>query len=129
MLAGTTGLVFAAVAPHGFMCIREAAGPHERDLARPTRAAMEELGRRLAAAAPEVVVITTPHGIHVQGAFAVVVASRAGGVLEGTTVRLGVPVDRDLAAAAIHAMREAGVPALAVSFGGNDPTEAEMPMD
>ena len=41
---------------------------------------MEELGRRCAAAAPEVAVVVTPHSVHVEGHFAVVTAAQGGGV-------------------------------------------------
>jgi len=127
--AGSRGLVFAAVAPHGYMCIAEAAAPAERGLALSTRAALVEHGRRLAAAAPDVVVILTPHGAHVEGSFAVVTAGGASGELQGTPVSLTVSLDRALAAAIIRTMRESRLPVLGVSFGGNDPSEAVMPMD
>jgi hypothetical protein len=40
---------------------------------------MEELGRRFAAAAPDVAVLVTPHSVHVDGHFAVVTAGRGSG--------------------------------------------------
>jgi aromatic ring-opening dioxygenase LigB subunit len=95
---------FAAVAPHGDV---------EGDLA----AAMEELGRRLPRDAALVVV--TPHTVHVEGSFAVVVSSRVG----------AHAVDRDLALRLVEAVRAAGLPVVGVSYGGNDPSEAELPAD
>ena len=81
---------------------------------------MLELGRRCAAADPETLVVLTPHGIHVEGRFAVVVAGRMAGALDGTpTVALDVPVDRGLATATLAALQVAGIPAVGVSFGGN----------
>ena len=50
-------LVFAAIAPHGSMAIAEWCKPEERGLAAKTRAAMEDLGRRFSAVAPEVTVV------------------------------------------------------------------------
>ena len=58
-------LVFAAIAPHGSMAIAEWCKPEERALAAKTRSAMEDLGRRFAAASPEVTIVLTPHNIHV----------------------------------------------------------------
>ncbi|MBV8561922.1 MAG: hypothetical protein JOZ56_02415 [Actinobacteria bacterium] len=60
-------IAFACIAPHGDM-----------DLDPALRAAMEELGRRFAAAAPDVAVVVTPHNVHVEGHFAVVTAGRVG---------------------------------------------------
>jgi aromatic ring-opening dioxygenase LigB subunit len=97
-------LVFACIAPHG-----------DVDLASELRAAMEELGRRCTAAAPDVAVVVSPHSIHVDGHFAVVTAGKVG---EWET-------DGALAAALV----EAPLPILGVSYGGNDPATAEFPLD
>jgi aromatic ring-opening dioxygenase LigB subunit len=97
-------LVFACIAPHGDM-----------DLDVGLRAAMEELGRRAAAAAPEVAVVVSPHSVHVEGHFAVITAGKVG---EWET-------DQALAAALLAAP----LPILGVSYGGNDPQSAEFPLD
>lgn len=97
-------IVFAAIAPHG-----------DVDLAPELRAAMEELGRRFDAAAPDVAVVVTPHNVHVEGHFAVVTAGRVG----------AWECDRVCA----NALLGADLPVLGVSYGGNDPVHAEMPLD
>jgi aromatic ring-opening dioxygenase LigB subunit len=97
-------IVFACIAPHG-----------DVDLDPSLRPAMEELGRRFTAAAAEVAVVVTPHSVHVDGHFAVVTAGRVG---EWET-------DPDTAAALLAAP----LPILGVSYGGNDPTTAEFPLD
>jgi aromatic ring-opening dioxygenase LigB subunit len=101
-------IAFAAIAPHG-----------EVDDHAELRAAMDELGRRFAAAAVDAAVVVTPHNVHVEGHFAVVTAGRVG----------DVETDRDLAAAILEALRADALPALGVSYGGNDPAEAVMPLD
>jgi aromatic ring-opening dioxygenase LigB subunit len=98
-------IVFAAIAPHG-----------DVDLAPELRDAMTELGRRCDA---DVAIVVTPHNIHVEGHFAVVTAARVG---EHET-------DRPLAQAIVDALRADGLPVVGVSFGGNDPTASEMPLD
>jgi aromatic ring-opening dioxygenase LigB subunit len=98
-------IVFAAIAPHG-----------DVELAPELREAMMELGRRCSA---DVAVVVTPHNVHVEGHFAVVTAARVG---EHET-------DRELAQELVAALREDGLPVVGVSFGGNDPTAAEMPLD
>jgi aromatic ring-opening dioxygenase LigB subunit len=97
-------LVFACIAPHG-----------DVDLAPELRPAMEGLGRRCAAAAPEVAVVVSPHSVHVESHFAVVTAAEVG---EWET-------DRTLA----ERLLEARLPILGVSYGGNDPAGAEFPLD
>ena len=97
-------IVFACVAPHG-----------DVDLAPELRAAMDELGRRCAAASPEVAVVVTPHSVHVDGHYAVVTAGNVG------------EWETDRAAAAV--LLEAPLPILGLSYGGNDPATAEFPLD
>jgi len=97
--------MFAAVAPHG-----DVAGTPE------LHEAMQELGRRFPGGT---LVVLTPHNIHVEGHFAVVVSARVG----------GHAVDRALASRLVDAIRAAGLPVVGVSYGGNDPAEAELPID
>ena len=62
-------IVAAAIAPHGTPAF--APGP--------TRDALEEIGRRFAAAAPETIVVVTPHNVHMSGDFAVVATATVAG--------------------------------------------------
>jgi aromatic ring-opening dioxygenase LigB subunit len=98
-------ITFGAIAPHG-----------DVDATPELLAAMEELGRRCTAA---VAVVVTPHNVHVEGHFAVATAARAG----------AHEVDRELAQAIVDSARADGLPVLGVSYGGNDPTQAELPLD
>ncbi|HLX32088.1 MAG TPA: hypothetical protein VKR79_04890 [Gaiellaceae bacterium] len=97
-------LVFACIAPHG-----------DVDLDLALRPAMEELGRRAAAARPDVAVVVTPHSVHVDGHYAVVISGTVG---EHETDR-----------ATADALLAAPLPILGVSYGGNDPATAEFPID
>jgi aromatic ring-opening dioxygenase LigB subunit len=97
-------IAFACIAPHG-----------DVDLAPELRAAMEELGRRFAAAEPDVAVVVTPHSVHVDGHFAVVTAGKVG--------------EWETDAGRAAALLEAPLPILGVSYGGNDPQSAEFPLD
>jgi aromatic ring-opening dioxygenase LigB subunit len=97
-------LVFAAIAPHG-----------DLELDSALREAMEELGRRFEAAAPDVAVVLTPHSVHIDGHYAVVTAGKVG--------------EWETDAAAAAALLEAPLPILGVSYGGNDPPTAEFPLD
>src|SRR5262245_37477282 len=110
-------IVFGAIAPHGDPAFHEGS---------PTRLAMEELGRRLERAEPDVVVVATPHNVHVEGAFAVVTSATIAGPVGFEAVRdeLSCTVDRELASGVLDELRAVGLPAVGISFGGNDPTEA-----
>jgi aromatic ring-opening dioxygenase LigB subunit len=97
--------MFAVVAPHG-----------DIEGTAALRDAMEEAGRRFPGGP---LVVLTPHNVHVEGHFAVLVSARVG----------ELAVDRELALRLLEAIREAGLPVVGVSYGGNDPAEAEMPID
>jgi aromatic ring-opening dioxygenase LigB subunit len=119
-------LVFAAIAPHG--TLPEAPVPG----ADATHAALATLGERFDAAQPDATIVLTPHNVHVEGHFAVVVAGTMAGSLsefDAPDVRLSVPVDADLALQCVAALQDDGIPAVGVSFGGNDPTGAIAPLD
>src|SRR5689334_23293879 len=96
------GLVCACIAPHGGMVVPELAGD-DLPLAAATRAAMEEMGRRMAAARPETLVVITPHGVRVSGMMGVSITEYASGELDdeagrpGGHIELTLPIDRDLA--------------------------------
>src|SRR5438128_11141825 len=123
-------LVFAAIAPHGGIAIAEACEPEERELAVATRAGMEQLGRLFTAAMPDVMIVATPHNVHISDALAVVVAARLKGRLNGVTppIELDVPSDLRFAWGLLESMAAASLPAAAVSFGANDPSTAAAAM-
>jgi aromatic ring-opening dioxygenase LigB subunit len=106
-------IVAAAIAPHGLPAFEPG----------PTREAMEEVGRRFERAEADAIVVLTPHNVHVDGHFAVVTAGKLAGSVDGH--ELERVVDRELAAAVLAKVS----PVVGVSFGGNDPAEAVMPLD
>ena len=124
-------LVFACIAPHGSIAIPEAKPKDRPSLASATTAGMLELGRRFAAAEPDVSIVLTPHNIHVEGAMAVIDAAAVSGDLVqwGSSIALRIPVDRELSLSLRDAIREDGIPVVAVSYGANDPASAVFPMD
>jgi aromatic ring-opening dioxygenase LigB subunit len=119
-------LVFAAIAPHG--TLPEA----PVDNVETTHDALEELGLRFAAARPDTTIVLTPHNVHVEGHFAVVLAGTLAGRLaefDAPEVELSCPVDLELASGTVVALHDAGVPVVGASFGANDPGAATAPMD
>jgi aromatic ring-opening dioxygenase LigB subunit len=124
-------LVFAAIAPHGGLAIEEACTPQDRALAAATRAGMEELGRLMAVTQPQAVVVATPHNVHIPGSMGVLIAGRVAGRLAGAppSIALDVPSELTLAWLVLQSVISAGVNAVGVSFGSNDPAGAVAPMD
>jgi aromatic ring-opening dioxygenase LigB subunit len=119
-------LVFAAIAPHG--TLPEA----PVDNAEATHAALATLGERFDAPRPEATIVLTPHNVHVEGHFAVVLAGTMAGSLaefDAPHVSLSVPVDAELAAQCIVALHDEGISVVGASFGANDPAAATAPMD
>ena len=119
-------LVFAAIAPHGTLPEAPVPGAEQ------THDALAELGRRFDAAEPEATIVLTPHNVHVDGHFAVVLAGTLSGSLaefDAPEVTLSVPVDVELAAEAVVALHDDGIPVVGASFGANDPAAATAPMD
>ena len=111
-------IVAACIAPHGTPAFDPG----------PTRDALAEVRRRFEEAEPEAIVVVTPHNVHVEGHFAVVTAARAEGSLaqwEHAEITLERQIDRELAAAILAELE----PAVGISYGGNDPAEAVMPLD
>jgi aromatic ring-opening dioxygenase LigB subunit len=122
-------LVFAAIAPHGFPIIPDLSDDAEGALN--TRAAMEELGRRAAAAGVEAIVIAGPHGVRVDGAVCLADTARAAGTLawQGREVELSVPVDGPLTDAIAAAARARGIPIALAGYAGNKRYQSVLPMD
>ncbi len=123
------GLVFAAVAPHGFPIIPELSEDAEGALS--TRAAMQELARRCAAVNPEVVVVATPHGVRVDDTICLANVARGAGTVRwhGHQVELNVPVDGRLTELIAATARAMGVPIALAGFAGNRREQSVIPLD
>lgn len=124
-----SGIVFAAVAPHGWSLIPDLSP--DADGAQATRAALEELGRRCAAARPDVLVVATPHGTRVDGAICLVGAARAAGTVrwQERQVELNVPIDLALTDTIAATARAADLPIALASFAGNRREQSAIALD
>jgi aromatic ring-opening dioxygenase LigB subunit len=123
------GIVFAAVAPHGFPVIPELSDDAEGALE--TRAALQELGRRCAVAGTDVIVIAGPHGVRVDGFVALANTGRAAGTLtwQDRSVEMNVPIDMALTNAIAFKARAADIPIAMTGFAGNRRDQAVLPLD
>ena len=122
-------LVFAAIAPHGFPLIPDLGD--DAGGALQTRAAMQEMQLRAAAAGVEAVVIAGPHGVRVNDAIALADTSRAAGSLtwEGSTVEMNVPIDGDLTDAIAGTSRGRDIPIAMVGYAGSRRNQSVLPLD
>jgi aromatic ring-opening dioxygenase LigB subunit len=126
-------LIFGCIVPHGSVI----PGTPGADACATTTAAMREIGRRLAAVHPDIVVVVTPHGIRVDGALAVSYTERAIGVLDDPIfehgkqrpVRVDLEVDRELARSLRDSATAASVPTVAVHYGATSGPHDCYPLD
>ena len=129
-----SGLIFACIAPHGSMII-PLLGEKGAEKALATRAAMEDLGRRVAAAQPETLVVITPHGHRVDGCFSLLNNRRVQGTLgpepesNGHSFTLTFEVDKELNAAIVEEARALNVPAVRLGYAVPDETQFWQPLD
>lgn len=129
-----SGLVFACIAPHGSMII-PILEEKDSDKAVATRAAMEELGRQIAAARPETIVLVTPHGHRIDHCFSLLNNMRVQGTLDpepgskGQSFTLSFEVDRELNAAIVSEAQANDVPVSCVYYAVADDPSFYMPLD
>ena len=129
-----SSLVFACIAPHGTITIPLLAGA-EAQKAAATRLALEDLGRRMAVAAPETIVLITPHGHRVDGAFSLLHNRRVRGALEEEmdgnlhSLKLGFEVDQELNLAIREQARALGVPVARIGFALPDEEAFVLELD
>lgn len=133
------GIVFGCVVPHGWTLIPEI-DPEVAGI-RGVYDAFVEVGRRCAAARPDVLVVATPHGVRVDDAICLAGAGRAAGSLHASgasqgridagsrTVEMNIPLDLSLTELIAATAREAGVPVAVAGFAGNRAVESVVPLD
>ncbi|WP_040383066.1 extradiol ring-cleavage dioxygenase [Deinococcus apachensis] len=123
-------IVFACIAPHGSEILKELCGGNLPLMAR-TRASLEQLGQWMREAAPDVLVVLTPHGTRAEGQFTVTDSERVRGTVEshGATVTMERPVDRSLARAIAQAAVEDGLPVALLNFATAEGPLSCLPLD
>src|SRR5215216_1898448 len=119
-------LVHACIAPHAGDLIPETvADPNTVKL---TRQSMREMGERLQALQPEVIVIANPHGFRVQEAMSISIAERA--VADWSPdVKLAFDMDTALANAIADKATEMHVPIVRYLYGASGGPDCYIPLD
>ncbi|HBM80284.1 MAG: hypothetical protein QME45_07870 [Clostridiales bacterium] len=123
-------LIFSGIAPHGSSIIEEISG-NEKDMFKPTRSAMVELGKRLKKNNIETIVIITPHGLKLKGYNAVYISENCGGSLTefGNTISMELKCDVEIANGILKEARQSKIPCIGANYGTSSGPESKMPMD
>lgn len=124
-----TGIVFACIAPHGTMVVP----PLSDDAggAMQTRNALLEVGRRCAAAKPDVIVVATPHGMRVDNTICLAAGARGIGTLNygGRSIDFNVPIDIDFTDLLAEKASARDVPIALASYAGNRRDQSANPLE
>jgi aromatic ring-opening dioxygenase LigB subunit len=109
--------VFACVTPHGTEIIEELS-QHHPGLMSATRDSMQKLRTFMVDAMPETILVLTPHGVRIDGLFAVADCERMYGEVDdnGSIVTMERVVDRELAKTIVAEAKQDGLPVGAVNF-------------
>lgn len=124
-----SGFAFACMTPHGSEIIEELS-PRDPLLMKATRDSMRKLGAEMERAAPDTIVVLTPHGVRVEGQFSVSDSVWLAGDLEdGATVAMERRVDRALALGVSREAEQRGLPVARVNFAVREGPLSRLPMD
>lgn len=126
----SSGLVYACIAPHGSELIPALAGSYLDQFAL-TRSAMEELGRKMAAAAPDTIVVVTPHGLRLDKAISIATTDYTSGVLEenGGLIEAEFVCDRLLAERILQEAHSHNLPVVGALFGALEGPASRLQLD
>lgn len=122
-------LVCGGIAPHGFSIIEEISG-QEHELFKPTREAMQELGKIIMRDKPDTIIILTPHGLRLKEYNAIYTSEYCRGKLSANeeTVRLEYKCDKQLAEQILEKAVNELIPSVGCNFGalGGEASNIEM---
>lgn len=112
---------YACITPHGGEIIPELSGINPGRMEK-TRASMKEMGRRMAEAKPDCIVVLTPHGTRINGQFSIADSERLYGVLEenGAVYNLERFTERELAKVVVQKAKEDGIPVASINYGTSE---------
>jgi aromatic ring-opening dioxygenase LigB subunit len=124
-------IVWSCIAPHGGEVIPELAGNNLERMAI-TRRGMRELGDRCLAAAPETIVVYTPHGLAQEGIITLSLSPCAQGKLEGETggeLSFEFEIDQEFSATLANQASALGIPLGGAVFSESSELAPIFPLD
>lgn len=124
------GLICGGIAPHGSSVIAEISG-EEFELFKPTRDAMDKLGKEIMKNKPDTIIVLTPHGLRLGGYNAIYTSEYCRGKLSGNgqTVALEYKCDKNLANEILKSAIEENIPSVGCNFGALGGEESNIEMD
>lgn len=119
-------LIYACIAPHAGDLIPETVP--DKDIVASTRQTMQQMGEKLKALAPDVIVIINPHGFRAQSGISISIAERA--VAEWSpNLKLDFEMDPQLAHAIADKATEMDVPVVRYIYGASGGPDCFIPLD
>lgn len=119
-------LIYACIAPHAGDLIPETVA--DKDIVASTRQTMQQMGEKLKALAPDVIVIINPHGFRAQSGISISIAERA--VAEWSpNLKLDFEMDPQLAHAIADKATEMDVPVVRYIYGASGGPDCFIPLD
>lgn len=127
-------IVGACIAPHGGDILPELSGEGSATFTAfaETRRAMEELGRRMAARRPELIILATPHGLRMEGSVSVVTSEYSRGEMAsavGGRIAEEFRIDREVARVIARRARGTGLPVVGCNYGALEGPDSNVPLD
>lgn len=119
-------LIYACIAPHAGDLIPETVEAQNKVTL--TRQSMQQMGTRLEALDPEVIVIVNPHGFRVQTAISIAVTERA--IADWSPdVKLEFEMDTELANVIADGAEEISLPVARYIYGASSGPDCFLPLD
>jgi len=119
-------LIYACIAPHAGDLIPETV--EDQNIVARTRRSMNEMGARLQALSPDVIVIVNPHGFRVQNALSISIAERATSDWS-PDVKLEFEMDVPLAQAIADEADKMNLPVVRYIYGASGGPDCFIPLD
>jgi len=123
-------LVYACISPHGDEIVPKLAGKLS-PLFSPTTRGMLKLAAQMAVAAPDTIVVATPHNLRISSHIAVVTSENSTGtVVHGSRkVAIASRCDQELAKRLVEEAGKKGIPVVGVNYGTDSGSLSDVPMD
>jgi aromatic ring-opening dioxygenase LigB subunit len=119
-------LIYACIAPHAGDLIPETV--EDQNTIALTRQSMQQMGERLKAFAPDVIVIINPHGFRAEGALSISIAEKATADWSAD-VKLDFDMDVALARAIADQAGKMLVPVVRYIYGASSGPDCFIPLD
>ncbi|MBS4196243.1 DODA-type extradiol aromatic ring-opening family dioxygenase [Lederbergia citri] len=122
--------IFSCICPHGGEIIPELQGTDPKRMA-VTRQSLKLLGKEMAEAKPDALIVLTPHGTRINGQFSISGSERMVGTVDENDASYTIEkvVDRELAEGVAEHSKAAGFPVGVINYGTSSGPISCLPLD